>query len=243
MVFKRIFDALSGGEKPGAKMKPSHPEGQGQDHGNVSPKKGAGIPGSPALFEAFTRNYTPDPVRSDTPDASVQLTADATGWNEFFAAFSGCSFNNGLYRTHSSAGIENWNEIVASFFPAYANTILCFGYDWLGRQFALDMKRTEAGEPLVLMFDPIEFIALEIPSNFVRFHEFELLTHQTECLAPEYYEEWLDAGNTPLLHDQCAGFKVPLFLGGKDEVANLEPSDMEVNWVIHGQIMQQIRGG
>lgn len=35
--------------------------------------------------------------------------------------------------------------------------------------------------------------------------------------------------------DQCAGYRVPLFLGGDDAVANLEQSDIGVYWSLMGQ--------
>ena len=35
-----------------------------------------------------------------------------------------------------------------------------------------------------------------------------------------------------LKHNECAGYKVPLFLNGDDVVDNLEISDMEVYWEI-----------
>lgn len=171
---------------------------------------------------------------SEPPDVK------ATGWSEFLAEFSGCSFNNGLYRTHNVGAIGEWNRIVSSTFSIDPNSLVCFGYDWLGRHFALDFDRVEAGEPLVLMFEPGTGDALEIPSNFTEFHDMQLTVHTTECLEPEYYAEWLDVGNEPLAHDRCAGYRVPLILGGEDSIDNLEASDMEVYWVILGQILAKI---
>lgn len=193
------------------------------------------------MFEEFKKNFTPDPTRSDTTDASAHLSVQASGWNEFFAEFSGCSFNNGLYRTHTADSIQQWNEIVCIAFPEFLNRIMCFGYDWLGRHFALDLGRSTLGEPLVLMFEPGTGYALEIPANFVEFHETEIKIHKEECLAVGFYHEWLTAGNEALPHDQCAGYKVPLFLSGKDTIENLEQSDMEVYWVILGQVLQKVK--
>lgn len=47
--------------------------------------------------------------------------------------------------------------------------------------------------------------------------------------------DWLGrhlSGHYELLHSQCAGYKVPLFLNGQDTLDNLEVSDMEVYWEI-----------
>jgi len=194
------------------------------------------------MFEQFRKNFSRDRARSDDADATVPLNVDVSGWNEFFSEFSGCSFNDGLYRIFGSKSMEKWNEIVSSSFSIPSDSLACFGYDWLGRVFALDFDRSEAGEPLILMFEPGTGDALEVPASFVEFHEVELKVHKTECLEPEYYDEWLSSGNEPLPHDRCAGYKVPLFLGGEDAVGNLELSDMEVYWVVLGQVLQQIQG-
>ena len=39
-----------------------------------------------------------------------------------------------------------------------------------------------------------------------------------------------------LAFDQCAGYKVPLFLGGEDSIHNLELSDIEVYWSLMAQL-------
>ena len=40
-----------------------------------------------------------------------------------------------------------------------------------------------------------------------------------------------------LKHSECVGYKVPIYLNGKDEVSNLEVSDMEVYWGIMAPLM------
>jgi hypothetical protein len=45
------------------------------------------------------------------------------------------------------------------------------------------------------------------------------------------------ANTQPLDHNKCVGYKVPLFLGGEDEISNLDELDMEVYWSIIGQLM------
>ena len=41
-------------------------------------------------------------------------------------------------------------------------------------------------------------------------------------------------------YKNCVGYKVPLFLGGKDAISNYEETDMEVYWSISAQIISQI---
>ena len=106
------------------------------------------------MFDQFKNNFTSDRARSANPDATELLNVVASGWNEFFSEFSGASFNNGLYRVVSAGSIDKWNEIVSSTYSIAKDSLACFGYDWLGRIFALDFDRIEAGEPLILMFEP-----------------------------------------------------------------------------------------
>jgi Domain of unknown function (DUF1851) len=37
---------------------------------------------------------------------------------------------------------------------------------------------------------------------------------------------------------QCVGYQVPLFLGGKDSLENLEITDLDVYWSLSGQLRQ-----
>lgn len=64
-------------------------------------------------------------------------------------------------------------------------------------------------------------------------HNTEIAEFSDDCLAAGFFSEWYEAsGHYELLHSQCAGYKVPLFLNGQDTLDNLEVSDMEVYWEI-----------
>ena len=53
-----------------------------------------------------------------------------------------------------------------------------------------------------------------------------------------YFNDWFEAsGHYMLKHNECVGYKVPIYLNGKDEVSNLEVSDMEVYWGIMAPLM------
>lgn len=149
---------------------------------------------------------------------------------------------DGAYRLHRIADTERFTALARAAFPAFADRIECFGSDWLGRQFARDRARMERGEPLVLMLDPGAGEALEIPADFTAFHEHELIEEPDAVAAFSFYQEWLSAGGAPPRYDQCVGYKVPLFLGGADEVANLEVSDLDVYWTISAQLLAKVRG-
>jgi hypothetical protein len=147
-----------------------------------------------------------------------------------------------LYRVHQLNNIEKWNNIVTDAFPEFAGRIYCFGYDWLGRQFAIDKKRTRNSKALILMFEPGTADVLEIPCDFVEFHEVEIVEYHDACLASSFYKQWRDEiDDTEIEPTKCIGYKVPLFLGGEDTITNLEVSDMDVYWTICSELIKEIR--
>lgn len=161
---------------------------------------------------------------------------------ELLGTFGGSSFNSGIYRVLCGEDANKWNLLVASAFPSFGGRISCFGFDWLGRFFALDSARQESGKPAVVMFEPGTGQALEIPCSLVRFHESELIEFQEECLAKSFYDHWRSKGGEAPGITQCVGYKVPLFLGGADTVENLELSDIDVYWTVAAQLLQQSTG-
>ena len=54
------------------------------------------------------------------------------------------------------------------------------------------------------------------------------------------YETWRAAGGAAPTYDKCIGLRVPLFLGGDEEVGNLEACDLDVYWTIFGQALRQV---
>jgi len=194
------------------------------------------------VFDKFNSNFSKDKKINNETESSFIFPIQVDGLNEFFLNHSGCSFNQGLYRVHSYSDIDKWNNIVKDAFPEFSDRIYCFAYDWLGRQFSLDKARVELGEPLILMLEPGTGEVLEIPVNFIQFHEVEIIDYTNEVLAVEFFKEWLIGGKDTPKNYQCVGYKKPLFLGGSDVVDNLEISDLEVYWGLSGQILKQVRG-
>ena len=153
--------------------------------------------------------------------------------------YSGATFNRGLYRLHTQGSGTKADIAIRETYPEFLGWIHSFGFDWLGRQFAvLDRRRDDAGRLLVMMFEPGTGYALEIPATFAVFHNRELLEQTDAALASEWFADWAGANpdELPLSHDTCAGYRVPLFLGGKDDSSNLEVSDIDVYWSIVGQL-------
>lgn len=169
--------------------------------------------------------------------------AGVAGYEELMTSAAGCSFDNGLYRLHSAVTGLAGQEDADAAFPEYSGRLAVFGFDWLGRQFALDSGRVENGEPLVMMLEPGTGEALEIPVGFVWFHDEEIVDYRNEALASEFFASWATANPdaVPLGASECVGYRVPLFLGGRDTVDNLEVTDFDVYWTITGQMRIQAK--
>jgi hypothetical protein len=196
------------------------------------------------LFERFLDEQALlPPGQVASPMWSEPRLQAATGYNELAGRFAGCSFQNGLYRLHDAFSGPRAQALITEAFPPFAARAYPFAFDWLGRQFALDEGRKEAGEPLVLILEPGTGQALEVPLPFSTFHDEELVDYHDAALATDFFAAWAQdhPAELPLPADRCAGYRVPLFLGGKDVVDNLEVVDVEVYWSICGQLRQGTR--
>jgi len=153
--------------------------------------------------------------------------------DEFLRVYGGESFLNGLYRIHNANDVVKWTEIIRKSFAKYSGKIKVFGFDWLGRNFAVDVERN-----VVLLFEPGTGEILNIQMDFIDFHNKEITEYHEACLASSFFNEWYETNDHYVLkHNQCAGYKIPLFLNGKDVIENLEVSDMEVYWEIMMPLM------
>jgi hypothetical protein len=171
------------------------------------------------------------------------LLAGVEGYPELARDFSGTTFGDGLYRFHDHGSGRRALDFILDAFPEFSNQVCPFGYDWLGRQFAVDSGRIEVGQPQVMLLEPGTGDALDIPASFAAFHNEVLTEYPDAALATEFFHAWSsrNASAVPLGRDQCAGYLVPLFLGGKDEVENLAVSDIQVYWSICGQLRHGTR--
>lgn len=183
------------------------------------------------MFDNFLAEYKPNRVVSSNPTDSIQ----------FLEAFGGLSFNGGVYRLHASQLRDQWTDLAREAFPDFAARIDCFASDWLGRQFSFDHDRIEQGQPLILLLEPGTGEALEIPVNFVDFHNSELVLESDAALAANGFSEWIANGNPAPHEHQCVGYKKPLFLGGDDGPDNLSIQNMDVYWTVFGQLLAKTR--
>jgi hypothetical protein len=194
------------------------------------------------MLEHFEAAFAGRRDNVEAGEGWVHPRLDVVGYAAFAQKHAGASFGGGLYRVHDSVTGPQAFAFVSDAFPEFAERVCPFGYDWLGRQFAVDSGRIENGQPQVLVLEPGAGAALEIPVDFVAFHDEELVEQSDAALASGFFGAWSEANPDalPLLRSQCVGYKVPLFLGGNDTVDNLEVSDLDVYWTIFGQLRGQV---
>lgn len=176
-----------------------------------------------------------------THKAQASIT-DRVGEPElaFLESLGGSTFEGGLYRLYLPGQVQAATEILRAVFPEFAKRITVFGYDWLGRHFALDSGRVERGRKLLLLLEPGMGDALEIPDDVSDFHNQELVNNANDCLAVEFHKAWRERNPDDIPPDSCVGYRVPLLLGGTDTVDNLELTDLAAYLHLCAQIRQQV---
>lgn len=193
------------------------------------------------MFETFSQTFQLD-VDAALDHGTSDEIRNMPELVDLLGRFGGGSFRNGLYRIVRAGDLAVWKRRVSIGFPQFESRIVCFGYDWLGTVFALDTDRLVDGRPGVVMFEPGTGKALVIPCNLRSFHDSGLIEFGEAALAINFHQAWLAAGGSVPSYHQCAGYKTPLFLGGKDIVECLEISDIDVYWHIMGQLIRKVRG-
>jgi len=188
------------------------------------------------MFERFIGTFGPPTPQEPTSDIAQGVLS------ALFYRFGGCTFASGLYRVHSAASSTAASRLVVEAYPEYRGAIKCFGFDWLGNQFAINLRDPSVVDPGVLLFDPATGYVLDMPVPYSAFHDVELVEDHEAALGSSFFEKWLLASGPTPNYDQCVGYRRPLFLGGEDDTGNLELSDIEVYWTLSGQILRQVRG-
>ena len=158
-----------------------------------------------------------------------------TKLNDLFDNYSGCTFNRGLFRIHTRGSSYIWTNIITKYFEKYDKLVQCFAFDWLGRQFAISSNGL-----YVYMFDPATAEVSELEVSIDVFLNEDLVIYKNETFNCVLFDKLLKYHGKDLDFDKCFGFKVLLFLGGKDEFENYEIIDMDTYWEINYQIFKQI---
>lgn len=148
----------------------------------------------------------------------------------------GKTFCHGLYRILRCDQVLKAVQATEGAFPEFAGRIVPFGYDWLGRYFAVDLKRTKENLPQILMLEVGAGEAMQIPTSIEDFHNIELVNHADAALSVPFWNRWRENNQKPVAYSECVGYKVPLFLGGADALSNLEIIDLSVYVHVCGQL-------
>ncbi|TWT78265.1 hypothetical protein Pla123a_10560 [Posidoniimonas polymericola] len=196
------------------------------------------------MFDQFNSSFQLTNLESRESNQSILTAVEpyAPGFSQLIGDYGGGTFESGLYRLHGSGDLMAWTESITAVFPRFANRLVCFAFDWLGRHFALDRKRVVDGRMQVLLLEPGAGEAMQVPADLQAFHNVELVEYRNDALASDFFSRWIDSGGAPPAYNQYVGYKVPLFLGGSDDEQNLELSDMDVYWTICGQLLNSSRG-
>lgn len=183
------------------------------------------------MFEDFLAFFNED----------LKIESSKDEYSTFISMLGGKMFGEGLFCSFAQNNVNKWIAIVTRAYPDFAQKFKLFGHDWLGRCFGIDL-RDETFEN-VLMFEIGTNEVLEIPCKLEDFLNEEIPLYSDACLAESFFHNWLNQSQEKLKYGRCVGYKVPLFLGGNDDIDNLENSDMEVYWEILTQVKNSIKKG
>ncbi len=184
------------------------------------------------MFARFFAEYPPD---SDLKPAADEVRRPS----ELRQNLGGSSFAGGVYRMHTVESASAVAPVLQVAFPDAPPHDLPFAYDWLGRQFC---ARADDPGATVLLFEPGSGECFDVPVAFSDFHDVALVDDGDGVLATGYFADHRAAGGAAPTVTECVGFKIPLFLGGRDDFSNLELTDMDVYLEVMGQVLQQVRG-
>lgn len=151
---------------------------------------------------------------------------------DFIMNYSKETFGDGLFRVVDSNNLEYFKLLVRSCFPELADDIRVIGFDWLGRMFV----SSETKGFNIYMCDAGSHEILEIPLNIKEFLNHEIPEYPDELFALNFYKKYLSQGGKSPSYTQCIGYKTPLFLGGLDDLSNIEKADLDVFWTIMTQL-------
>lgn len=157
-------------------------------------------------------------------------------YKDFFDNLGGMQFDDGLFNTIRLEDAGKWEEYLVDAFPKLDGKVLPFGYTWDGVFFSIDLR-----DGKIFVCDVGENSCFWIGISLADFLNECLTDPSMDSLNSAEYRQW-KATNGPVPYGFCAGWRIPLFLSGKDEIENRELSDLEVYWGVFGQIRQQVMG-
>jgi hypothetical protein len=160
------------------------------------------------------------------------------GYVELARRAAGLPLCGGLLRLVGAREGQLASEFIREGFPEFAARAVPFAIDWIGRVVAVDQARS----PSLLLVEPGSADVFEIDESFADFFNIDVVDDPDTFLAADLFAVWEAAGGHVPGVGECVGFKVPLFLGGAGDLANLELADLEVYWSFSAQLRAQTKG-
>ncbi len=157
---------------------------------------------------------------------------------DFLFTYGNATYNNGLYRTHSIDSSLQWTRLLEGYYPAFKGKIRCFGYDWEGNMI---VQRMDGKESTVMIFECATGDYFELEQTIAGFHEEDLVDYKDDTIHEEKFllvMSHLGIGN--ISRTDCIAHRISLLLGGEDVAENREVMDMEINWSLQQQLMDEI---
>ena len=202
-----------------------------------------------SAVERFRAAYSADPGAVgpsawSAADTVALLGSEPEAFTDFVATAARSSFEDGLLRCllpGGHPGLIDWNGPGGwrADWPDVPR-LVAWAYDWVGRLWCLDLDRRVRGEPMVVRFEPGQVQWNDTRMRFAEFIGKELIDGREDLLSEAYYRDWRAQGGAAPKPDQCVGFRHPLFLGGEDDIPNLEVADLMVYVSITGQLATQV---
>lgn len=157
-----------------------------------------------------------------------------------FESAAGVTLVDGFYRFHTRESALRGNQACAKLIRGFEGRFFVFAFDWLGRELAVDVRH-DARDGEVICVDPGggEYLTTDCPLS--EWHD--AVAGDEDPLSYPFYLDWRRANPAQgaLSFGQAIGYQVPLFLGGEDEVPNLDVCDREVYFELCTQLAHRTR--
>lgn len=190
--------------------------------------------------ERFKRDFPADtnPLSSAVPASPSRLYA------QFLAQGAAASYGNGLIRFHTAllpTLLESWEYVSEQrATPELKNRLFPFATTWHGDVFSFD-QGTQRTEPIVVLLETGTGELLHAADDFDDLLGLFTGEQKEALLVNDFYLSWIGKTREVPPVTKCVGYRQPLFLGGKDELDNLEISDLDVYVHLFGQLYSQSR--
>lgn len=152
------------------------------------------------------------------------------------ARFGGMLILDGLYNIYDTDTCLKMTRLCLEFFGEFQGYILAIGQDWLGYLYCADFSRLIDGKPKIIVFDINTRDIMDTANSIEKFHTVLAIDEVESSFNLELYNQWKEHHKPIQKPGRCVGYRIPLALGGSDDIENMEEADTEVYWSITGHI-------